>query len=61
MPRKRLTAKDALRRVLEAGWHSDALAEDTATATLAAQGDDPETARAMVRKEITKLQIHGAN
>lgn len=61
MPRKPLTAKEALRRVLEGGWRSDALAEDTATQMLVEQGDDPLGARLMVQKEIKRLQIMGAN
>lgn len=44
----RLTAKQALRDVMATGWHSDALAKDTAVQALILDGYDDQAARRAV-------------
>ena len=58
---RRISAQYAVKRILAAGWHSDALAEDAATALLIQAGQDETSARAAVRAEIAKLQVLGPN
>mgnify|MGYP005614840011 FL=1 len=63
MPRQAPTdpALAALDRVLAIGWHSDALALDTATQDLILQGRDETEARAAVEAAFAKhFQIMGA-
>jgi len=56
-----LTALQALRSVLAAGWKSDDLAKDAATDALVIDGQDPEAARAAVEAAFQKhFAITGA-
>lgn len=58
----RLTAKQALRHVLEVvGWTSDALARDTAIQALVNDGYDLQAAERAVDVILPSFQITGAN
>jgi hypothetical protein len=58
----RLTAKQALRHVLEVGgWTSDALARDTAIQALMNDGYDLQAAERAVDAILPSFQITGAN
>ncbi|MEH7827635.1 hypothetical protein [Gemmobacter denitrificans] len=48
MAGRQITAKQALRSIMSAGWKSDGLAIDAATDLLVLNGADEETARAEV-------------
>jgi Holliday junction resolvasome RuvABC DNA-binding subunit len=57
----RLTAKQALRDVLAAGWRSDALAVSTAVQALMDNGYDEQAARRAVDAALREFQILGVN
>lgn len=54
----RLTAKQALRDVLATGWHSDALAKDTAVQALILDGYDEQAARRAVDAAMRGIIPH---
>jgi Holliday junction resolvasome RuvABC DNA-binding subunit len=56
----RLTAQQALRNVLAAGWKSDALARDTAIQALVEDGYDQQAAERAVDKALPAFNITGA-
>ena len=56
----RLTAQQALRNVLAAGWKSDALARDTAIQALVEDGYDLQAAERAVDASMPGFQITGA-
>lgn len=58
---KPLTAKQAIADLLAEGWPGDDLAYSRAVSRLVEQVDDVLCARLMVRKEIKRLQVMGAN
>jgi len=56
----RLTAQQALRSVLDAGWESDALARDTAIQALIEDGYDQQAAERAVDAVLPSFQITAA-
>lgn len=56
-----LTAKALIADMLAEGWPGDDVAYTRAVSRLVEQGDDVLCARLMVRKEIKRLQVMGAN
>lgn len=54
-------ATQVLRIILETGWHSDALAADTAAKVLTMGGATETEARAAVRRVMPQFSIMDAN